>query len=138
MAAALRALAWVMGVACALIGVYHFAGGIGSVPGTDEVLGAARATVDSRERFYSAIFIAYGLAWVWVARQRPIPANAVRALAAVFLLGGVGRCLSLAMEGWPHWFQVPEAVVELVLPFVFFWLARADEKDEPRSRSTTG
>ena len=132
-ASALRALAWVMGVACALIAAYHFAGGIWSVPGTESIQGGARATVDSRERFYSAIFLGYGLAWVWVARRRPVPAAAVRFLAAIFLLGGLGRCLSLLVEGWPHWFQLPESAVELVLPFFFFWLAGADEKATERS-----
>jgi hypothetical protein len=46
----------------------------------------------------------------------------------VFLLGGVGRLLSLAVHGWPQWFQIVLAVIELALPPVFFWLADADER----------
>ncbi|MCK7625236.1 DUF4345 domain-containing protein [Streptomyces sp. RS10V-4] len=113
-----------MGAACAAIGAYHFALGIVSVPGE----GAAGATVDSRERFYNAIFLGYGLAWIWAARRTPIPAAAVRALTAVFLLGGLGRVLSGLVHDWPHWFQIPLAVLELALPPVYFWLADADEK----------
>jgi hypothetical protein len=52
----------------------------------------------------------------------------VRWLAGVFLLGGVGRLLSLAVHGWPQWFQIALAVIELGLPPVFFWLADAEER----------
>lgn len=124
MAKTLRALALVMGVACALIGIYHFVLGQWSVPGA----GPSTPIFDSRERFYSAIFAGFGLAWIWVARQTPVPAKAVRLLSGIFLLGGIGRVISLIDVGRPHWMQLAEGVVELVLPFVFFWLAAADEK----------
>ena len=52
----------------------------------------------------------------------------MRWLAGVFLLGALGRLLSLAAQGWPHWFQVVLTAVELVLPPVLFWLADAEEK----------
>ncbi|SER68764.1 protein of unknown function [Lentzea xinjiangensis] len=124
MAKTLRALAWTMGVACVLIGAYHVVLGVASVPGAED----AGATVDSRERFYNAIFLGYGLAWIWAARQRPVPATAVRWLAGVFALSAAGRVLSLAVHGQPHWFQLPLIALEVVLPPVFFWLAAADEK----------
>ena len=124
MARTLRWLALAMGIACAAIGLYHLVLGAASVPGE----GGVPATVDSRERFYNAVFLGYGLAWVWVARQSPIPATAVRWLTGIFLLGGLGRLLSLAVAGPPHWFQGVLTVVELVLPVVFFWLAPADER----------
>jgi hypothetical protein len=120
----LKWLALVMGVVCAAIGVVHFALGIDSVPGE----GSAGATVDSRERFYGAIFLGYGLAWIWAARQSPIRADAVRWLAGIFFLGAAGRLLSLAVHGRPQWFQLVLTVIEIVLPPVFLWLASADEK----------
>ncbi|MBL1087829.1 MULTISPECIES: DUF4345 domain-containing protein [Streptomyces] len=120
----LRWLVWAMGIACVAIGAFHLVLGIASVPGE----GTAGATVDSRERFYNAVFLGYGLAWIWAARQSPVPAKAVRALAGIFLLGGIGRLLSLAVHGPPQWFQVPLTVLELVLPPVYFWLADADER----------
>ncbi|MGW2407397.1 DUF4345 domain-containing protein [Streptomyces sp. NPDC001739] len=120
----LRWLVWAMGIACVAIGAFHLVLGIASVPGE----GTAGATVDSRERFYNAVFLGYGLAWMWAARQSPVPAKAVRALAGIFLLGGIGRLLSLAVHGPPQWFQVPLTVLELVLPPVYFWLADADER----------
>ncbi|MFF7409864.1 DUF4345 domain-containing protein [Streptomyces lydicus] len=124
MAKALRALAQLMGWSCVAIGVYHVILGNAAIPGA----GSAGATVDSWGRFMGASFAGYGLAWLWVARQRPVPARAVRWLAGVFLLGGVGRLISLAVQGWPQWFQIALAVIELGLPPVFFWLAGADER----------
>ncbi|MET7540550.1 DUF4345 domain-containing protein [Streptomyces sp. NPDC005507] len=129
MARLLKWLAMAMGIACAAIGLYHLVLGIASVPGE----GSTGATVDSRERFYNAIFFGFGLAWIWAARQSPIPSTAVRWLAGIFLLGGIGRVLSVAVHGWPHWFQVPLSALELALPPLFFWLSTADER---RTRET--
>jgi hypothetical protein len=122
-ATALRWLVWIIGLACVAIGLFHFVLGTASVPGE----GHAGATIDSRERFYGAMFLGYGLAWLWAGRQRPIPSNAVRWLAGIFGLGGLGRVLSLVTDGRPQWFQLVLTAVELVLPPVYFWLSSADE-----------
>jgi hypothetical protein len=123
-----------MGIACLLIGVLHLVLGIHSVPGE----GTAKATVDSRERFYGAIFFGYGLAWLWAARASPIPASVVRALAGIFLLGGFGRLVSLIQYGPPQWFQLVLTVLELLLPPVFLWLADAEEHPaQKRARTPT-
>ncbi|MEV0588048.1 DUF4345 domain-containing protein [Nonomuraea sp. NPDC050310] len=124
MAKALRFLTVLMGWSCVLIGLLHVALGNAAIPGAAD----AGATIDSWGRFMGAAFTGYGLAWLWAARRRPIPASVVRWLAAVFLLGGVGRLLSLAVYGRPHGFQVVLAVIELVLPPVFFWLADKEER----------
>ncbi|UQA96915.1 DUF4345 domain-containing protein [Streptomyces halobius] len=120
----LRWLGLAMGYACVAIGLFHVLAGNSSVPGA----GSAGPTVDSLGRFFGAIFAGYGLGWLWTARQSPIPATAVRWLTGVFLLGALGRLLSLAVHGWPHWFQVVLAVVELTLSPLLFWLADAEEK----------
>jgi hypothetical protein len=101
------------------------AAGIGSVPGEGTADTLAGITVDSRERFYNAIFFGYGVAWVWAARQPVISATAVRWLAGVMFLGGIGRILSMVEYGRPHWFQGPLTFIELALPPVFWWLAGA-------------
>ena len=80
--------------------------------------------MDSRERFYGAIFAGYGLACIWVVRRAPIDKVLVNWLAGIFLLGGVGRLLSWAVEGRPHWFQLPLTALELVVPPIIFGLAR--------------
>ncbi|GIL28100.1 DUF4345 domain-containing protein [Actinocatenispora comari] len=131
MARLLKVLLLVMGVACVAIGVFHFVLGTASVPGE----AAAGATVDSRERYYGAIFAGYGVAWLWAARQTPIRAVAVRWLAGIFLLGGIGRIVSLALHGAPQWFQLVLAALELVLPPVYFALATADERRAAATRT---
>ncbi|WP_407916477.1 DUF4345 domain-containing protein [Kitasatospora sp. NE20-6] len=120
----LRGLALAMGWACVAIGLFHVLLGNAAIPGA----GSPGPTVDSLGRFFGAIFAGYGAAWILVARRSPVPATAVRWLAGVFLLGAVGRLLSLAVHGWPHWFQVVLTVVELALPPVFLQLADAEEK----------
>lgn len=124
MARLLKWLVLIMGVACMVIGAVHFVFGIDSVAGE----GSVGATVDSRERFYAATFLGYGLAWVWVARQSPISSTAVRWLGGIFLLGGVGRVLSMVFYGPPQWFQVVLMVIEIIMPLLYFWLSTADEK----------
>jgi Domain of unknown function (DUF4345) len=122
-AKALTRLAWLMGATCVAIGLFHLLLGTASVPGE----GNAGATVDSRERFYGAIFAGFGIAWCWAARQTPMPARLVRWLAGIFLLGGIGRVLSLVLHGRPNWFQEILTVIELALPLLFLWLASAHD-----------
>ncbi|ORA82104.1 DUF4345 domain-containing protein [Mycobacterium malmoense] len=117
----LKYLAAVTGVSSIAIGGYHFALGTASVPGATD----ANATVDSRERFYSAIFAGYGIAWVQAARRSPIRVGDVWLLAGVMLAGGVGRLISVVQKGRPHWFQDVLTALEFAVPAVFFGLAKA-------------
>ncbi|MER7850210.1 DUF4345 domain-containing protein [Kitasatospora sp. NPDC096077] len=121
-AKALRALAWTMGVACVAIGFEHLLAGALALPGIAD----PGPTVDSFGRFMGAVFAGYGAAWIWAVRQTPVPGWAVRGLAGVMLLGGLGRVLGLAVDGRPHWFQLVLMGIELGLPPVYFWLADAD------------
>ncbi|MFE9411098.1 DUF4345 domain-containing protein [Streptomyces sp. NPDC006704] len=124
MARLLKWLSWAMGIADVAIGATHLVFGMRTVPGA----GSPGPTVDSLMRFFAAIFLGYGLAWIWVARQSPIPSKAVRLLAGVFFLGGASRLVSWAALGRPDWFQLVLMGVELGLPPLYFWLAPADER----------
>lgn len=115
----LKWLMIVLGAACLLIGLGHVAGGIHSEPG----LSGAGPTVDSRERFFGAIFAFYGVACLASVRGT-IDAKQVNWLAGFFLLGGLGRLLSWALEGRPHWFQLPLTALELIVPLIIFGLVR--------------
>lgn len=119
----LRNLAGFTGLSCIVIGIYHFALGVASVPGATD----ANATVDSRERFYSAYFAGYGLAWLGAARRTPIRPGEVRLLAGLMLVSAVGRVISLVHNGRPHWFQEALTAVEFIVPAAFFGLAGATE-----------
>ncbi|MER5641313.1 DUF4345 domain-containing protein [Kitasatospora sp. NPDC002227] len=131
MARTLRLLLQLMGWSSVAIGLLHLILGNAAIPGAAH----AGTTVDSWGRFMGATFVGYGLAWLWAARQRPVPAGAVRLLAAVFLLGGLGRLLSVALHGWPHWFQIVLTALELGLPPVYFWLADADADADADERA---
>jgi len=123
-----------MGFACVAIGLFHVLLGNAAIPGES----SADATMDSLGRFFGAIFAGYGLAWLHAARQSPIRPTAVRGLAGILLLGGLGRLLSLAVHGWPHWFQVALTVIELALPPLFLWLAHdAEQPLRPAESSST-
>ncbi|MFI6168405.1 DUF4345 domain-containing protein [Nocardia sp. NPDC051052] len=124
MATALKWLSMTMGVACVAIGIFHLAAGIDGIPD----MGDDGATADSQTRFFGAIFLGYGVVWIWAARQTPIPATVIRWLASIFLLGAVGRFISVAVYGWPHWFQIALTAIEVALPPIYLWLATADEK----------
>jgi hypothetical protein len=126
----LRNMAGLAGLSCIAIGVYHFAFGTASVPGAAD----ANATVDSRERFYSAFFAGYGFAWLRAARKSPIRASDVRLLAGLMFLGAVGRLISLVHNGRPHWFQEVLTAIEIVVPAVLFGIADTEEKTELRLR----
>jgi hypothetical protein len=121
----LKNLAGFTGLSCIVIGIYHFALGVASVPGAAD----ANATVDSRERFYSAYFAGYGLAWLGAARRSPIRASEVRLLAGLMLVSAVGRVLSLISHGRPHRFQEVLTAVEFLVPAAFFRMATAGEKE---------
>ena len=121
----LKNLAGFTGLSCLVIGIYHFALGIASVPGAAD----ANATVDSRERFYSAYFAGYGLAWLRAARRSPVRAADVRLLAGLMLVSAIGRVMSLTSHGRPHFFQEVLTAIEFVVPAAFFGMATADEKE---------
>ena len=124
MTVALKWLSMAMGVVIVGIGIFHMAAGIDGIPD----MGSSGVTADSQTRFFGGIFLGYGLAWIWAARQNPISAPAVRWLAGIFLLSGVARLISVAVYGWPHWFQIVLTAIEFALPPIFFWLAAAHEK----------
>lgn len=49
-------------------------------------------------------------------------------LAGLMLLSGIGRVISLARNGRPHWFQEVLTAVEFVVPAVFFGITETENK----------
>ncbi|WP_062991123.1 DUF4345 domain-containing protein [Nocardia anaemiae] len=124
MTSALKWLSMAMGIVIVGIGIFHMAAGIDGIPD----MGSSGVTADSQTRFFGGIFVGYGLAWIWAARQVPIATHAVHWLAGIFLLSGIARLISVAVYGWPHWFQIVLTAIEFALPPIFFWLAAAQPK----------
>lgn len=88
----------------------------------------ANATAESGDRFYGAVFVGCGVAWLWGAMQDPLPAKLFRFLAAIMLLGGMGRVIAFAAEGRPHQMFIGLTVVEFVFPALVFFLASNRDK----------
>ncbi|MFE6858759.1 DUF4345 domain-containing protein [Nocardia sp. NPDC057668] len=122
--AALRWMSLIVGYACVAIGLAHLVLGEAAVPD----MGTAAATPDSQSRFFGAIFVGYGLAWIWSVRGPIIDTRAVRWLAGIFLLGAVGRFISMAVHGWPHPFILVLTALEVLIPPLFIWLAVLEQR----------
>jgi hypothetical protein len=122
----LRPTASAMGIGCTVIGTNH------ALLGLRSVIGARSANdnvdLDSQERFYGAMFAGYGLAWLAVARQQPIPARTVRFLSAVMAMGGAARVVSMLERGRPQPFYVVLTVIEFAAPAALVTMTAPDPK----------
>lgn len=127
----LQAMLAAGGVAAMGIGLAHVALGPAlMIPGA----GAVNATLDSEDRFYATLFVAYGAALLACARDIDDRRDCIRFLALTLFGGGIARVVSLLAAGWPHPFFVAMMLVELVLPLVIVaMLARI----APRSSSAS-
>ncbi|MBM3622354.1 MAG: DUF4345 domain-containing protein [Alphaproteobacteria bacterium] len=114
----LRALLGVGGAITVGVSFLHIAFGPSVIPGSIPV----NATMDSEDRFYAVMFLAYGAVMLWTLRglERKLPV--VRFLAAVLFVGGLARIISLIAVGLPHPFFVAMTIVELVLPPVIVFI----------------
>ncbi|WP_336986043.1 DUF4345 domain-containing protein [Altererythrobacter aquiaggeris] len=118
---ALVVLTIMFGATCAAIALVHIAFGPSSIPGSVPV----NATMDSQDRFYASLFLGFGAALIWCARNLRRRRTIYFALLAVFFVGGLARGVSALQAGLPDpLFQVLWAL-ELVLPPVFWLWHRA-------------
>lgn len=127
-----RAWLVVFGVACAGIGLVHLLFGQSSYIGG----GAVNATMDSDLRFFNVLFTAFGIAFVWAARDIRRHAILINLLGLLFLLGGFARLLAWADGGRPTWFYVAMIPVEIVVPIVHYVVVRLVTRDDESSMST--
>lgn len=102
------------------ISLAHFA------VGPDAIVGGSRVnpTSDGEDRFYAGVFLCYGLALVWCARDVQRKAGYVTFLAVVLFVGGIGRLIALVTVGLPDPFYLAMLVLELVLPALMVLAAR--------------
>ena len=107
-------------VVCAGIGLAHLLFGTATVVGG----GSVNATINSDMRFYAVLFTAYGLAFVWCAKDVETKALPINLLGLIFFLGALARLLAWAATGEPNWFYVLMVPVELVVPVVNYALVR--------------
>jgi hypothetical protein len=94
--------------------------------GPEAIIGGSTAnpTSDGEDRFYAGLFGCYGVALLWCARDVERKQVYVNVLAAVLLVGGIGRLVALIAVGPPTPFFVAMLVLELVLPPLMVLAAR--------------
>ena len=109
---ALAAVLALFGAVCAIIALAHIAIGPGAIPGSVPV----NATMDSEDRFYATLFLGFGLAHIWAARDLKRCARLIMALQATFFAGGIARLVSWAAVGPPADLFIGLGALELVIP----------------------
>ncbi len=94
------------------ISLLHIALGPSSIPGSVPV----NATMDSEDRFYATLFMAYGAALLWCVKDVEKKSAQVKLLALVFFIGGLARLVSMLAVGLPNTFFLVMTSLELTLP----------------------
>jgi len=108
------------GVTAIFIAVLHVALGPAAIPGSVPV----NATMDSEDRFYAILFLAYGAVLIWCAREIGQRGQTVYFLALILFVGGLARLVSMAAVGPPNGFFVAMTALELLLPVVMALVQR--------------
>lgn len=117
----LSAFVGLFGMVCCLIALTHIAIGPAAIPGSVP----GNATMDSEDRFYATLFLGYGAALLWCARDLQHRVRPLGWLLLLFALGGLSRLVSVVMVGPPNLlFQMLAAVELLLPPIVWFWTKR--------------
>ncbi len=114
----LQVLLALFGATAIFISLLHIVLGPASIPGSIPV----NATMDSEDRFYATLFLAYGAALLWCIRDVEHKAKVVYFLMLTFFVGGLARIVSMFAVGLPNAFFIAMTTLELVLPVVFAYL----------------
>jgi hypothetical protein len=102
----------VLGVVPVATGLYGVLTGSGGIPGGD----ATDANVESELRFLYALWVAYGVAVIYVGLRAAESRVAVGSIAAVLFAAGVARGVAWIAEGRPDTPFVVLMVLELAIP----------------------
>ena len=113
----LSALIFIFGLVCCVIALVHIAIGPSSIPGSIPV----NPTMDSEDRFYATLFLGFGAATMWCARDLAARERVFAALMLTFFAGGIARIVSLIAVGPPVPLFLFLGGLELALPPLFWW-----------------
>jgi hypothetical protein len=108
----LQAVLGIGGISAVLVALIHIALGPSSIPGSVPV----NATMDSEDRFYATIFLAFGIALLWCVEEVERKSQVVYFLALTFFVAGLARIVSMVIVGMPHPFFLAMTALELCLP----------------------
>jgi hypothetical protein len=114
----LQVLLALFGVTAIFIALLHIVLGPAAIPGAVPV----NATMDSEDRFYATLFLAFGVVLLWCVKDVEHKAKVVYFLMLTFFVGGLARIVSMLAVGLPNDFFIAMTVLELVLPVVYSFL----------------
>jgi hypothetical protein len=106
------------GMAAIVIASLHVVLGPLAIPGGLYV----NATMDSEDRFYATLFLAYGAALLWCIKDIERKSRVVYFLALTFFIGGLARLVSMAAVGLPNTFFMAMTVLELLIPLAMAFM----------------
>lgn len=108
-----RAVVVGVGVLIAAFGAYYLVTGTAGVPESSG--GEVNPTLESQFRFFAAMMVGVGAAFVAIAIKFQW-ANMLWLVCLMVFLGGIGRVLSWAFSGTPHFTMIVLMIVELAFP----------------------
>jgi len=117
---AFQAFLAMFGIVVIAISLAHFAVGPRAIIGSM----AVNPTMAGEDRFFAGLFLCFGVALLWCARDAVRNCALINLLAAALFIGGIGRLIALAVDGPPHPFYVAMLVLELALPPLMVVAAR--------------
>jgi hypothetical protein len=116
----LQAVLVIGGLVAITTGLVAIVGGIDTFPGSP----SAENPADNEARFLNAIWVAFGVAILWVVPRVERETLLVRFLGAAIFLGGLARLASIIDVGEPADLQYVLMGIELVLgPLLIGWQA---------------
>jgi Domain of unknown function (DUF4345) len=115
---ALQILLVLFGATDIFISLLHVVLGPASIPGSVPV----NATMDSEDRFYATLFMAYGAALLWCVKDVERKSKVVYFLMLTFFVGGLARIVSMLAVGLPNQFFIAMTVLELCLPCIIAYM----------------
>jgi len=108
-----RTVVVLVGLVLAGFGAYYLILGTAGLPDTEA--GPVNPTLESQFRFFSAMMVGVGAAFITIAIKFQW-ANMLWLVCLMVFVGGIGRVLSWAFSGTPNYLLIILMVVELAFP----------------------
>lgn len=127
-----RSVVGLYGVAIIAYAVWQVMAGTQAAP--DSAAVAVNPSIESNYAFLAAVYAGVGIAFLFIARKFKWANMLVLACLVVFL-GGVGRIISWASHGTPHWSLIVLMVTDLVIPpCLLVWYAWINKSNTIRQQ----
>ncbi len=108
-----RTVVVLVGIVIAGFGAYYLILGTAGLPDTEA--NPANPTLESQFRFFSAMMVGVGAAFITIAIKFQW-ANMLWLVCLMVFVGGIGRVLSWAFSGTPNYIMIVLMVIELAFP----------------------